>query len=97
MANKVEKKSKEELENMHTGTLMKRRKALLECEESYVVSVMYKEEEENKPAPGVIQFKDTPEWKQAYEELKSVLSTRENILNKKERKELRQQRAKKKE
>lgn len=94
MASKVEKKSKTELEDMHTGTLMKRRKALLECEESYVVSVLYTEEGENKPTLGMIQFKDTPEWAQAYEDLKSVLSTRENVLSKKERKELRQQRAK---
>ena len=39
-------------------------------------------------------FKNTSQWKQAYEDLKVVLSTRENIPNKQERKALRQAKAK---
>lgn len=38
MPSKVEKKSIEELALMHTGSLMKRREALLKCEESLALS-----------------------------------------------------------
>ena len=80
---------------MHTGTLMNRRAALLKCEETWSHSdrVGY----DAKPNPtktGFIQFKDTAEWQQAYSELKAVLDTRENIPNKKERKAMRQTKAK---
>lgn len=42
---------------------------------------------------GLIQFKDSAVWKQADSDLKEVLSRRENIPSKKERKEIRQARA----
>jgi hypothetical protein len=42
---------------------------------------------------GLIQFKDSAVWEQAYSDLKEVLSRRENIPSKKERKEIRQARA----
>ena len=90
MASKVEIKALEELANMHTGTLIKRRDALLKCEESFESSD--RNGYETKPlvsSTGLIEFKDTPEWQQAYNDLKSVLSTRENIPNKQERKEIR--------
>ena len=94
MSSKVEIRTLEELKNMHTGTLMSRRKALLKCEEAFEVSDSYNYE--NKSIPnntGFIEFKDSPEWEKAYKELKSVLSTRENIPNKKERKEIRKNKA----
>ena len=68
-----------ELESMHTGSLMTRRKKLLACEESFEVSDRYGIE--NEPIPeetGYIEFKNSTEWKKAYKELKSVLSMREN-------------------
>ena len=88
MANKVEHKSLKELEAMHTGSLMSRRKALFKCDDSFEHS-----DELERPTHDLIQFKQTPEWQQAYSDLKSVLSRRENIPSKKERKELRQENA----
>ncbi len=96
MVSKVEIKTIEVLEKMHTGTLMSRRVALLKCEESFVASDhgVY----EAKPSAsitGIIEYKDSPEWKQAYKQLKDVLATREHVPNKQERKKLRQLKAKK--
>ncbi|KAA3637988.1 MAG: hypothetical protein DWP95_13560 [Proteobacteria bacterium] len=89
MANKVEPKSLAELESMHTGTLMTRRKALLKCDESFEAS------NQTKPSnSGMIEFKNTPQWQQAYKDLKTVLDTRENLPNKQQRKAIRQAKAK---
>lgn len=96
MASRVKIKTVEELKEMHTGSLMNRRDALLKCEESFVLSD--RDGYETKPEAsetGFIEFKDTPEWQQAYNELKSILSTRENVPNKQERKEIRKEKAKK--
>lgn len=95
MANKVEIKTLDELNKMHTGSLMKRRAALLKCEESfeatdrngYEAKLMVEDTR-------LIEFKDTPEWQQAHADLKNVLSARENLPNKKERKEIRRAKAK---
>lgn len=70
---------------------MNRRAALLKCEETWSPS----DRGGHETKPGPIQFKDTSEWQQAYAELKAVLDTRENLPNKKERKAMRQVRAKK--
>jgi hypothetical protein len=96
MVSKVEIKTIEALEKMHTGTLMSRRVALLKCEESFVASDhgVY----EAKPSAsitGIIEYKDSREWKQAYKQLKDVLAAREHVPNKQERKKLRQLKAKK--
>ena len=93
MSSRVEVKSLEELESMHTLALMKRRSALLKCDESLELS---DQAELSSSGSGYIEFKDTPEWKQAYSELKSVLATREHVPDKKERKEIRRQKAKSK-
>ena len=96
MANKVEIKTLDELVEMHTGSLMSRREALLKCEESFEASD--RNGYETKPSSsvtGVIEFKNTPEWKKAYNELKTVLSKREHMPNKQERKEIRKEKAKK--
>lgn len=89
MSKKLDVISKAELQKMHTGTLMSRRNALLKCEESFELSDQLQPASHDK-----IEFKNTPQWKQAYQDLKAVLSTRENIPNKQERKALRQTKAK---
>ncbi len=82
---------KDELKEMHTGSLMSRRKSLLQCEESLELS----DKPANYTAPiNIIEFKNSPMWKQAYTELKQELDTRENWPSKKERKEKRQALAK---
>ena len=75
---------------------MSRRAALLKCEESFELSDRNGYETKPKVSEtGVIEFKDTLEWEQAYSELKSVLSKRENSPNKQERKKIRKEKAKK--
>jgi hypothetical protein len=87
MPSKVKTISKEDLQNLHTGTLMKRRKKLLACEESFQLSDRFGYEVEPIPdETGYVEFKDTEAWKLAYSELKEVLSNRENWPGKHERK-----------
>jgi hypothetical protein len=84
MPSEVKILSSKELENMHTGSLMSRREKLLSCEESFEVSDRYGNE--NEPVPegaGYIEFKNSVAWKKAYDELKTVLSTREHYGKKK--------------
>ena len=90
MSNKVEPKTLAELEAMHTGSLMSRRKSLLKCDESFELS-----DQTVRSGSGLIEFKNTPEWKQAYQQLKEVLAKREHVPNKQERKKLRQLKASK--
>lgn len=95
MTCKIELKTVEELNRMHTGSLMSRRAALLKCEESFELSDRNRYKTKPKISEtGFIEFKGTTEWQQAYNELKSVLSTRENIPNKQECKEIRKEKAK---
>jgi len=89
MSSTVEPKSLEELKAMHTGSLMSRRKALLKCEESCDLS-----DQVEQQSTGAIEFKNTPEWQRAYSDVKQVLSQRENMPNKQERKAIRQAAAK---
>jgi hypothetical protein len=89
MSSTVEHKSLVELESMHTGSLMSRRKALLQCEESFDFS-----DQLVRKDTGVIEFKNTPEWQCAYKDIKQVLSKRENVPNKQELKARRQHAAK---
>lgn len=80
MPNKVPIVSKIELETLHTGSLLSRLEGLRKCEESFCLSDRYGYEEEPDPsATGHIEFKDTDAWKQAYSELKEILSHREHI------------------
>ena len=78
---------------MHTGSLMTRRKALLKCEESFELSDQVGITPHKKDND-FIEFKDSDEWEQAYKELKGILSMRENMPNKQERKVMRQAKAK---
>jgi hypothetical protein len=68
--------TKHELEALPTKALLARRTGLLRCEESFSLS------DESGAETGVsdIRFKDTPQWKRAYEELLSVLTEREHIV-----------------
>ena len=96
MPSKVPLMTRAELAELHVGTLMRRRKALLECEASFELSDRFGEKEPNVAKTGVIEFKNTPEWVQAYRDLKEILATKQNVLNKVQRRMVRQQRAKKK-
>lgn len=89
MSNTVEPLSIEQLESMHTRSLMTRRKKLLQCKETGNAS-----DPAEVAALGTIEFKDTPEWQRAYDDLKQVLSGREHLPNKQERKAMRQAAAK---
>lgn len=89
-ANKtIEPKTIVELEAMHTGTLMSRSRTLLKCAETSTLTI---QDKASLFTP--ILFKDTVVWKNAYQELKSVLDQREHLPNKQERKAMRQARAK---
>ncbi len=65
----------EELNKLQTGTLMARRKALLQCEESLSNSDRLPEHQIEQ---GTIEFKQTKEWEIAYQDLKKVLKNREH-------------------
>ena len=74
---KIETIDLESLEQMHTGSLMSRRKALLACEESIKLS---DRDQGYVVENGYIEFKQTEEWKKAYSQLKSVLKNREHWI-----------------
>jgi len=78
MSNKVLIINQDILNTLHTGTLLSRRKALLKCEESFSLSDQQNEQEPNPRETGFIEFKDTVEWQQAYDNLKNILSKREH-------------------
>ncbi len=65
----------EELIKLHTGTLIARRKALLQCEESLSASDRLPDYQVEQ---GTIEFKQTKEWINAYQDLKMVLKNREH-------------------
>ena len=79
--------SREELEKMHTGTLMRRRADLLACEESFQQSDRFSlGQEPNTNENSLIEFKNTRQWEEAYRDVKEILSTRENVPGGNERK-----------
>ena len=65
----------EELNKLHTGTLMARRRALLQCEESLSASDRLPGHQVEQ---GTIEFRQTKEWINAYQDLKKVLKNREH-------------------
>ena len=70
MPSRVKIVLKKELENMHTGSLMSRRKKLLECEETFEASDRFGHEQKpDSQDTGYIEFKDTKEWKEAYKQV----------------------------
>ncbi|MFT5727761.1 MAG: hypothetical protein ACI8PB_001902 [Desulforhopalus sp.] len=92
MSNTVVIIKRDQLMTLHTGTLMKRRDELLKCDESLEMSDSLKTKQNPQD---LVQYKNTKEWREAYADVKEILSTREHVPNKKERKLLRQQKAKK--
>jgi hypothetical protein len=67
--------SLEELEKLSTKQLLARLRQLHQCEESALLS----DRDDASDASGIILFKDTPEWKAAYEQVKGGLSLREHV------------------
>jgi len=67
--------SLEELEKLSTKQLLARLRQLHQCEESAVLS----DRDDADNASGTILFKDTTEWKTAYEQVKVALSVREHV------------------
>lgn len=67
--------SREELEKLSTKQLLARLRHLHECEES----VLFSDRDDAINTSGTILFKDTPEWKFAYELVKGSLSLREHV------------------
>jgi len=69
----------EELQRMHTGTLLRRLSDLRSLPESFEKSDWCQEEFDAVVAAEFIAFKDTAIWKQAYSDLKTLLDSREHI------------------
>lgn len=69
--------AREELESMPTGALLARLKRLRWCEDSPEMSDL--SEDERATAAHLILFKTDPAWRQAYADLRDVLSSREHI------------------
>src|SRR5262245_902336 len=65
----------EELEKLPTKRLLARLRQLHQCEESVLLS----DHDDVSNTSGAILFKDTPEWKAAYEQVKGALSLREHV------------------
>ena len=84
MAGAIDIISKSDLKNLSTSSLLRRHKELLACEESYEMSEKFYYSE---PAlTGVIEYKNSEQWKRAYAELKEVLASREHIARPAEKK-----------
>jgi len=67
--------SLEELEKLSTRQLLARLARLRQCEESALLS----DRDDVSHTSESIQFKDAPEWKAAYEQIKGVISLREHV------------------
>src|SRR5215470_16424138 len=67
--------SLEELEKLSTKQLLARLRQLRQCEESALLAGR----DDASNASGTILFKDTSEWKAAYEQVKGALSLREHV------------------
>jgi hypothetical protein len=81
--------SLEELEKLSTKQLLARLRQLHQCEES----ALHSDSDDVSNASGTILFKDTPEWKAAYEQVKGALSVREHVPKGAELAEKRHERA----
>ncbi|HZS09883.1 MAG TPA: hypothetical protein VFD58_33965 [Blastocatellia bacterium] len=78
-----------ELERLTTRQLLARLRCLQQCEESIELS----DRGDGRTLPDTIEFKNTPEWSAAYQQLKDVLARGEHILKGGELIKLRQQKA----
>jgi hypothetical protein len=67
----------EELNRLPTAQLLARLQSLRQCEDSLAASDQMGEGEN---LPGSIPFKESAEWAEAYQQLKTVLAQREHIV-----------------
>ena len=72
--------TRDELETLHTKSLLARLKSLHKCEQSFELSDW--EDYEIDENADYIQFKESEEWTAQYELLKDILSNREHIPKK---------------
>ncbi len=94
MSSRVPLRDRVELEAMHTGSLLSHLRLLQTCEEAFSSSDRYGYEPEPDPtATGYIEFKDSEEWRKAYQLVKEILSHREHLPTSEERREKRTDRA----
>ena len=90
MSSKVEIVSRENLEKLHTKSLLSRLKKLQKCEDEIEwPPYAHKEQLENLEKSNFIEYKNTCLWRNAYQDLKDILSKREHILTAAERKKKR--------
>jgi hypothetical protein len=68
--------SNDELSAMPTKRLLARLKQLHQCEISFELS---DRDNDDRSLTEQIEFKDTPQWQAAYQQLKQILSSREHI------------------
>ena len=69
--------SVEELETYPTKRLLARLKSLHQCEASFELSD--RDESERSINTGIIEFKESTEWKTEYRKLKEILKNRGHI------------------
>jgi hypothetical protein len=80
MPSQVKIMARAELKSLHAGSLLTRRNRLLACEEAFDQSDRFRHDEKPEPQrPGLIEFKDTPEWAEAYQDVKATPATREHV------------------
>jgi hypothetical protein len=79
----------EEMKKLSTKQLLARLKRLHQCDESVSLS----DYDSAIDTSEAILFKDTPEWKTAYEQVKEVLSSREHVPKGAELEKMRKKRA----
>lgn len=69
----------EELNELHTGSLLARLKHLRSLQESFELSDWLPEERDTVEASGLIAFKETAIWKAAFDDVKGLLNDREHM------------------
>ena len=75
------------LDAMHTGSLLARLQRLRQCEDDFARSDRHGAEPDPDPlVTGYIEFKNSPHWNEAYQDLKETLADREHLLTAEERK-----------
>lgn len=65
-----------ELEAFSTKRLLARLRRLRQCEESFALSDRLESDDKTE---GKIEFNQTDEWRQAYQQIKRILANREHI------------------
>ncbi len=76
----VDQVTTDELQKLHTGTLLARLQRLRWCEDTADLSHL--SESEIASVGDKILFKEQPKWQRAYKELKAILDEREHLKSK---------------